>query len=486
MWKKVLICVVILAVLVGGFIVITNNNETEQIAANAKLVKTIEAKEETLITEAKAEGSVQPLEKNDIKMKLNGIIADVYVEEGDQITVGQKILKLEDEDIQNNLESAKLSYEEAKGNYQSLRTKYRNQEELNVLKFKEAERKLTIARLSYQEKKNNLNDQKKKLEDKVKQAEENLADAEEEYEYQQHLYKIDAVAQKTLKDTETTYVQARRNYINLKNDLEVLMEKTIPNSLELKKLEIENAESQLNNIKLSIENEQITKHDLEIAVLRADKAENQLNKLKADFKKTNVLAPINGTIVKLDVISGDRVGEGTTAAQIANLKQFVVEAWVDEIDVNEIEVGQEVKITSDSFEKELKGVVQHITPAGSERGNLIKYKTKIKVSEDEGLLKPGMFVTTDIITNKKENIISVPQLAIQRQDDKSYVFIVDDGKAVKRSVELGLKTISKIEITGVEAEEKVIVGPFTVLQNLEEGTAVKEAGGETDLSKGDN
>lgn len=90
-----------------------------------------------------------------------------------------------------------------------------------------------------------------------------------------------------------------------------------------------------------------------------------------------------------------------------------------------------------------------------------------------GVVRPGMFVNAEIITNIREDVITVPSLAIMGDEEK-YVFVVEDGKAVKRNIETGLKGLSKVEIEGVEPGEKIIIGPFTTLKVLEDGTAVMD------------
>ncbi|MEJ6952250.1 hypothetical protein [Natronospora cellulosivora (SeqCode)] len=83
-----------------------------------------------------------------------------------------------------------------------------------------------------------------------------------------------------------------------------------------------------------------------------------------------------------------------------------------------------------------------------------------------------MHVDTEIITMHKDNVISVPSLAILGEDEK-YVFILNEGQAEKRFVETGLRTLGQVEVIGVEVGENIIIGPYTILVNLEDGTAVR-------------
>ncbi len=477
MWKKTIIFVIIIAIMGGGFLLIKNQNSTKQATANVVLVKMVEVEEETLTTKVTADGNVSAKEQEDIKASLSGIVGEVFVESGDLLEKGEGIYRIEDEPLKKSLETAKLNLQEVEGNYEALLNKYNSQDKLNKLQLEETRRNLEIAILSYQKEKAAMEDQKLTLEKKLIDAKDNLKNAEENLEENEYLYEKDAIPQNTLKQSRDTYQQAKRNYENAKAGMDVFVEKTIPNTMELAQLKIDNARNQLRYLEASLEAEKITDKDLEMAKLNVTKIKNQIRDINGDLNKVLTTAPISGTVINLEIKSGDKLEEGTTVGTIADLNNFIVEAMVDEININEVDLGQAVIITSDSFAKDLEGEVTFIAPGGSDVGNINKYRTEITISDDMGLLRPDMFVNAEIITNRKDGVIGVPSLAIMGDKEK-YVYVVKDGKTEKRSVELGLKTLSKVEISNVEVGEKIIVGPYTILTELEEGTPVAEANNE--------
>lgn len=482
MWKKIIIFVIIIAVLGGGFLVIKNKNSSRQTTANVMLVKMVQAEEETLTTKVTADGNVSAKEQEGIKASLSGIIDEVFVESGDLLAEREGVYRLEDEPLKNSLKTANLNLQEVQGNYESLLNKYETQDKLNNLKLEETRRNLEIAILSYRKEKAALKDQGLKFEKQLIETKDSLERAEEKLEGNGYLYEKDAIPENTLKQSRDTYQQAKRNYENTEADLKVFVDKTIPNTLELAQLKIDNARNQLAYLEASLDAQKITEKDLDMAQLKVTKVENQITEIKENLNKIVTTAPIAGTVIDLKIKSGDKVADGTTVGNIADLNKFIVEAMVDEININEITLGQAVIITSDSFAKDLEGEVSFIAPAGSNVGNINKYRTEITISDDMGLLRPGMFVNAEIITNRKDDVIAVPSLAILGDEEK-YVFVVKDGKAEKRIVELGLKTLSKIEISDVEVGEKIIIGPYTVLTGLEEGKPVAEVNSEGQQGK---
>jgi multidrug efflux pump subunit AcrA (membrane-fusion protein) len=72
---------------------------------------------------------------------------------------------------------------------------------------------------------------------------------------------------------------------------------------------------------------------------------------------------------------------------------------------------------------------------------------------------------------KKEDILAVPQIAVFGDQDK-YIYTMKEGKVEKKTVEVGLRNLEKVEVKGLDPGTKVIVGPFTMLRQLKPGMAV--------------
>ena len=470
--KKIIILLVIIVVL-GGFI-LTRKNSDETATAGAVVVKTAIAEKETLITSVSADGNIKAGEEKGIKAALAGIVKDVYVESGDLVVEGDKIYSIEKSIYENSLETARLNLNEAKANREDMTNTYKNQNRINNLKLEEAEKNLEIALLSYEQQKTDLEEQRKKMKEDLEEVKKNLEKAETKLKDSEYLYEKNAIPQNTLKESEELYDERKRKFTRIEADLELFIDKTMPNALELAQLKIDNARNQLEYLKASLVLDSISEKDLELAELRVAKLEREMERIQSDLTKAVTYTPLAGTVINLDIKIGDSVLEGATVGTIADLNNYIAEVMVDEIDINKVSVGQEVRISSDSFTEELEGVVEFIAPGGTYVGNINKYRTEIRINDDMGVVRPGMFVNTEIITNCREDIITVPSLAIMGEEEK-FVFVVEEGKALKRNIETGLRGLSKVEIEGVEPGEKIIIGPFTILRGLEDGIPVIEA-----------
>ncbi|WP_452226652.1 efflux RND transporter periplasmic adaptor subunit [Lacinutrix cladophorae] len=241
-----------------------------------------------------------------------------------------------------------------------------------------------------------------------------------------------------------------------------------------------------------------------------------VNEARDNLNRTNIYAPMSGTISKLDVELGERVVgtqqmAGTEIMRVANLTNMEVEVDVNENDIVKVNIGDSTIVEVDAYlKKQFKGLVTEI--ANSADGVLTadqvtNFKVKVRILEEsyKDLLKgrdenyspfrPGMTATVDIITNKREKVVGVPISAIVIKTDTSStkkgasknaieseseekfecVFIKDGDKAKLRVVKTGVQDNSNIEILeGLLEDEEIITGPYnTVTKSLKNGDAVE-------------
>jgi HlyD family secretion protein len=231
---------------------------------------------------------------------------------------------------------------------------------------------------------------------------------------------------------------------------------------------------------------------------QAQAALNQADELLA---KTVIRSPIDGIVIQIDVEEGETVIAGTTNIPgstmmvIADPSETLTEVRVDEADIAQVEIGQQADIYAAAYpDTALVGTVQSIAAVARQTPGQqsLSFLVKILLDEqDELKIRPGMSVRADIYTQSAEETLAVPVQAVLydessgEEDDPSadqpYVFVAEDGKAVRRDVKTGISSDSDQEILeGLEDGEQVIAGPFRTLRNLREGDPVEEmaSGGE--------
>lgn len=226
---------------------------------------------------------------------------------------------------------------------------------------------------------------------------------------------------------------------------------------------------------------------LENARLGVESARLSAGSASANLDDYNITSPISGTVIEKNFKAGDTIenasltAAGGNLAVIYDMSTLTFEMRIDELDINKIQVGQEVTITSDAVEgASFSGVVDKVSINGTTVSGRTTYPITVNIL-DPGDLKPGMNVSADVIVERVGEVLSVPVEAVNRGSEKPYV-LVAGAKAVdkdgnltdptaleRREVTLGRNDESYIEILdGLEAGEKVywlneVSNPFAMM-----------------------
>ena len=466
MKKKLGITILIVVLLVGGFLLFKGVTASE--AQDAKKVKVRKVNAQKMVTTVDADGTVKSDQTRQVKTAVSGIVAKLMIEEGEKLKSGEELARLKNDELEEKKELVAIDLKEAQQQYQKLKTRYKRQQQKNDLKSVQAHNKLQTAQQSLVKKELELESEREELEYELTTATDELEQLQDDLKIKKQLYQQQAITEKSFKTAKENYHRQQQKVKRLQNKLNQLQEKKRPAELELARLKIKEARNQLQLNK--VDGLEITKEEIKTAKLKITRAQTKLNNLENKLQELKMKAPLDGTVVDLAVKVGDKLAENTILAKVSNLDDLVVEAMVDEVDISQVEVGQEVTITSEAFTQEFSGRVVKIAPTATDEGNINKFKTEIKLTETTPL-RLGMFVTAEITTNKRNNVIAVPQIAVFGDQDK-YIYIVKDGRAEKKEVELGLNNLKQVQVKGVSAGSKVIVGPYTTLKQLKPGLAV--------------
>jgi len=205
---------------------------------------------------------------------------------------------------------------------------------------------------------------------------------------------------------------------------------------------------------------------LRAANLNIQLAEDDLKNAKEALMKTEILAPFDGTVVDIGVKENDQLSSfdysSKTAVHLVDTHTVKMDGVVDEIDIYKVKVGQEVIIIVDALpDVELKGKVTFISPFGTQTTGVVEFAVTISLDPTETELKGGLTATADIIVEKHENVLLIPNRSIKGSPGDYWVEVVIDEKKVtteKRPVVLGAQNDQLSEvISGLSEGEKVIV-----------------------------
>jgi len=193
------------------------------------------------------------------------------------------------------------------------------------------------------------------------------------------------------------------------------------------------------------------------------KSEANLSISLKKIDETILRAPIAGTIIKKNVNnSGENVIANETIFLIADNEELLIEANVPESDIIDLSVGQKATVSLDAFpsEEKLEAELIEIEPASTLIQDVIYYRIKLKLSNEDNRLKIGMSVDADISVQEKKDVISVPLRSVAGEGNDKYVEVLKEGNQIERKkVKTGLVgDEGKVEITeGLSGGEKIII-----------------------------
>ncbi len=409
-------------------------------------VEFTKAKKVDIIERVSASGKIQPEIEVKLSPDVSGEIVGLYINEGDSVRAGQLLLKIKPDNYESLLARAEAQVNSSKASVEQSKA-IQSQSESRLLK----------AKIDY--------DRNKRLHD-----------------------------DKVISDAD--FDQYNSQYLVAKQDLES------------------------------------AKANVQAASFNVKSSEAALKEARTNLTKTTIYAPQSGTVSKLNVELGERVVgtsqmAGTELLRIANLNKMEVRVNVNENDITRVSMNDTVIIDVDSYSssgRKFKGVVYEIASSANGLGTtsaaavstdaVTEFEVKIRVLRQSYSdliigkrsypLKPGMTASVEIITDRKNGVLSVPLASVTTRDPslktdggdkkegeadnnqepekvikkdkiKEVVFVVDkDNKAKLREVKTGISDFENIEIlSGLKDGETIISGPYiTVSKKLKEGEVV--------------
>ena len=128
-----------------------------------------------------------------------------------------------------------------------------------------------------------------------------------------------------------------------------------------------------------------------------------------------ITAPISGTVIQKNYQAGETVESGKDMCIIYDMAYLEMTINVDELDINQISVGQDVSVTADSVDGVFNGKITRVSMVGKTDGGTTTYPVTVQV-EEYGALRPGMNVNAEIVVEQATDSIAVPNAAIERGD----------------------------------------------------------------------
>jgi HlyD family secretion protein len=232
-------------------------------------------------------------------------------------------------------------------------------------------------------------------------------------------------------------------------------------------------------------------------------AEAEVARVKDNLSYTTISSPIDGVVTKVNAavgelaVTGTMNNPGTVILEVADLSQMLLAAQVDESDVGSVEAGQKASIRIQAYpDKVYEGVVQSValTHIFSPTRSKV-FEAKILLNTGGQTVYSGLTADVDIQTKRHQGIRKVPSQAVlarraedlpldvrtnnpnvdMSKTDATVVYRYIGGKAVVTPVKIGPSDATHtVILSGVDERDRIIVGPYKVLENLRHDQKVRD------------
>ena len=210
------------------------------------------------------------------------------------------------------------------------------------------------------------------------------------------------------------------------------------------------------------------KSDLaQISAARAQISQYQasLKTAMTNLGYTKIIAPVDGTIISREIDLGSPVAASFQAPELFTIAQDLtnmqIEVSVSEADIGNVQEGQDVTYTIDGYpDMNFKGKVTQVRLSPTTESNVVTYTVIVDVNNEDLKLKPGMTANVSIITDRSENVLCAPNIALKFTPDingpkykNQGIWILEKGKPQRIEIKTGANNDTNTEIISEKINE---------------------------------
>jgi len=210
----------------------------------------------------------------------------------------------------------------------------------------------------------------------------------------------------------------------------------------------------------------VTLHELKNAEKALIDAQYSYDNAMIQLSKLRITAPFDGVIIDLPYYTpGNKIDSGAEMVHLMNYEKLTMETQLPGRHLGRVIPRQPVRVTNYTLpDKIFNGSITQVSPALDPETR--SFKATIAVDNPDLLLRPGMFVKSEVVVSQADSTIVIPKNIILTRRNNKIVFVVERGTSVERTIETGLENPDEVQITkGLEIGERLVVGGYETLRN---------------------
>jgi RND family efflux transporter MFP subunit len=234
-------------------------------------------------------------------------------------------------------------------------------------------------------------------------------------------------------------------------------------ALQQAELRLSRADAELSRQQRAFDQDLVSEWDYEKARFDRDLAASELETARLELDRTEIRAPFAGKVTEVLLVEGGRLEPAQHLLTLADFNTLVARLYVPERDVIGLTPGLPaiVRPESDATGAGITGRIREVSPVVDRSTGTVKVTVALP-SPSGAVVRPGSFARVTIETGRRENAVLAPKRAIIQNETGSHVFVVEEGKAVRRDVTVGVEMESPggalIELSdGLEAGTRIVV-----------------------------
>ncbi len=375
------------------------------------------------------DGQIAPLQESTLSTPESGTISAVYVNEGDRVTAGQLLAKLDSSQLEAQLAAsqAAVTGSQAKVSGSSVQAPIASQQYTSAVS--QAEQNLQQAQ------------------NRIRTAQAALTNQQLVYKSNTQLAGQGYVAQTALEQARAGYVSAQQEVNNARQALPA-------------------AEAALRTARSNTGQTGVDQATIEQNRASLAQAQANVKLLQTQIAQSSIYAPFDGVVTQRLLDPGSFAGPNQPIVRVSQLSTVYVNANVPDEDLAYVHAGTRAGFTSASVPgRTFHGTISDVNAVPTT--GTLAYRARIRQPNPGNVLRGGMLVTLTIAKEQHRDAIVVPRTALFTSDQGSNVYTVVDGKAKMLAVEVGLQTdtLSEVRGAGIRAGTPVITTRPDALQD---------------------
>jgi HlyD family secretion protein len=423
--------------------------------ATAENLETVTVERGDIEATVDATGSVDPARQVTLSFRTGGILSSLPVSEGDEVRQGETLAEVDTSELRLGVTQAQLALTSAEASQAKL-VSSADADDIEAARANLASAEAALAKMREGPSADEITVAKADL----RRAEIALQEAQELYDQYSWVGGIGALPQSVaLQQATINYEQAQAAY-------NIAMQGPTESELQAAEAAVAQARAQLSALLQGASPE-----DLTMAQVAVDQARASLELAQLQLEGATITAPFDGVVASLGAEVNEQVSPGSPMVVLVDPSGFHVEVSVDEVDIGQVEVGQEARITLDAYpDDELQGHVEYISAVATQDLGTVSYRVRVYFEPTQVPLRSGMTANVTIVTQRRENVLLMPSRAISVDRDTGVLYaqrLKSNGETERVEVEIGIQDATNSEVLrGLQEGDQLVIGSVSMRERL--------------------